>query len=111
MVGFSIPTARAFIFEAPRELPEKPDKEFPFLLLTGRGTSAQWHTGSRTNKSEVLRALAPAGCHVEINPKDAAMLGIAPNRAVRVCSRRGTLTAAALLTSTFQAGQVFIYMD
>jgi anaerobic selenocysteine-containing dehydrogenase len=99
-----------FIFEAPRELPEKPDKEFPFLLLTGRGTSAQWHTGSRTDKSAVLRALSPAGCHVEINPKDAARLGIAPNSAVRVGSRRGMLKAAAFITSTVQAGQVFISM-
>ncbi len=99
-----------FIFEAPRELPEKPDEEFPFLLLTGRGTSAQWHTGSRTDKSNVLRALSPAGCQIEINPKDAARLGIAPNSAVHVRSRRGMLKAAAFITSTVQAGQVFISM-
>ena len=48
------------------------------MLLTGRGTSAQWHTGSRTDKSDVLRTLAPANCYVEINPADAARLGIAP---------------------------------
>jgi hypothetical protein len=29
-----------FLFEAPRDLPEPPDKENPFLLLTGRGTSS-----------------------------------------------------------------------
>ncbi len=93
-----------------RALPETPDDEFPFLLLTGRGTSAQWHTGSRTNKSGVLRTLSPARCYVEINPRDALRLGIAPNGAVCVCSRRGELTAAAFVTSTIQPGQVFIPM-
>ena len=39
-----------FLFEAPRDLPEPPDKEYPFLLLTGRGTSSQWHTQTRTGK-------------------------------------------------------------
>jgi len=54
--------------------------------------------------------LSPAGCQVEINPKDAARLGIAPNSAVCVRSRRGMLKAAAFITSTVQAGQVFISM-
>ncbi len=108
---FFHPDGRAlFNFEPPRALPETPDDEFPFLLLTGRGTSAQWHTGSRTNKSGVLRALSPARCYVEINPRDALRLGIAPNGAVRVRSRRGELTAAAFVTSTIQPGQVFIPM-
>jgi assimilatory nitrate reductase catalytic subunit len=99
-----------FIFESPREMPEKPDDEYPFLLLTGRGTSAQWHTGSRTEKSDVLRELSPAGCYVEVNPIDAAKLGIAPGRAVRVRSRRGELIATAFVTATVQPEQVFIPM-
>ncbi len=108
---FFHPDGRAlFNFEPPRALPETPDDEFPFLLLTGRGTSAQWHTGSRTNKSGVLRALSPARCYVEINPRDALRLGITPNGTVRVRSRRGELTAAAFITSTIQPGQVFIPM-
>jgi anaerobic selenocysteine-containing dehydrogenase len=37
-----------FLFEAPRAMPEPPDKEYPFLLLTGRGTPSQWHTQTRT---------------------------------------------------------------
>jgi anaerobic selenocysteine-containing dehydrogenase len=44
-----------FLFEAPRDMPEAPDKEHPFLLLTGRGTSSQWHTQTRTGKSAVLK--------------------------------------------------------
>ncbi|HEX4644059.1 MAG TPA: nitrate reductase [Verrucomicrobiae bacterium] len=108
---FFHPDGRAlFIFEPPRALPEMPDDEFPFLLLTGRGTSAQWHTGSRTNKSDVLRALSPARCYVEINPRDASRLGIAPNGVVRVRSRRGELAATAFVTPTIQPGQAFIPM-
>jgi assimilatory nitrate reductase catalytic subunit len=99
-----------FLFDPPRPMAEIPDEEFPFLLLTGRGTSAQWHTGSRTNKSDVLRSLAPPRCYVEVNPRDAMRLGIAPGSKVRVRSRRGALTATAYITPTVQPGQVFIPM-
>jgi assimilatory nitrate reductase catalytic subunit len=89
---------------------EPVDAEFPFVLLSGRGTSAQWHTGSRTGKSDVLRSLAPKNCYVELNPADAARLGITPHAPVRVASRRGALTATAFVTPTVQPGQVFIPM-
>ena len=91
-------------------MPEMPDEDFPFVMLTGRGTSAQWHTGSRTEKSDVLRQLRPEKIYVEINPRDAQRLGIAPNSSVRVSSRRGELTARAFVTPTVQSGQVFIPM-
>ena len=108
---FFHPDGRArFIHEAPRPMPELPDREFPFLLLTGRGTSAQWHTGSRSNKSNVLRALSPPRCYVEVNPMDAARLGFAPNAEIRVRSRRGALVATAVVTPTVPPGQVFIPM-
>ena len=108
---FFHPDGRArFIHEAPRPMPELPDREFPFLLLTGRGTSAQWHTGSRTNKSDVLRTLSPARCYVEVNPKDAVRFGLTPSAEIRVRSRRGALVAAVVVTSTVPPGQVFIPM-
>ena len=99
-----------FVFEKPRALPEAPDHEYPFTLLTGRGTSAQWHTGTRTEKSDVLRKLHPAAVYVEIHPDDAKRLGIASHGRVKVSSRRGTLTAKAFITSTIQPGQVFVPM-
>ena len=99
-----------FLFDLPRAMPEMPDEDFPFVMLTGRGTSAQWHTGSRTEKSDVLRQLRPEKIYVEINPRDAQRLGIAPNSSVRVSSRRGELTARAFVTPTVQSGQVFIPM-
>jgi assimilatory nitrate reductase catalytic subunit len=99
-----------FIFEAPREVPEPTDADFPFVLLTGRGTSSQWHTQTRTAKSDVLRRLYPAAVYVEINPHDAERLGIAPQSRVVVSSRRGRVPAMAFVTTTVQPGQLFLPM-
>jgi ferredoxin-nitrate reductase len=108
---FYTPRRRArFIFDHPRPMPEPPDDDFPFLLLTGRGTSAQWHTGSRTNKSGVLRRLAPETLHVELNPADAARLKVRTGDPVRVRSRRGEIQATAFPTPTIQTGQIFLPM-
>ncbi|HET6408498.1 MAG TPA: molybdopterin dinucleotide binding domain-containing protein, partial [Chthoniobacteraceae bacterium] len=108
---FYTPDGRAkFIFEAPRPAPEPPDHSYPFLLLTGRGTSAQWHTQTRTAKSDVLRKLAPANIYVEVNPDDAAHLGITPNSKVRITSRRASITATVFVTATVQPGQLFLPM-
>ncbi|HEX2855840.1 MAG TPA: nitrate reductase [Opitutaceae bacterium] len=99
-----------FIFEAPRPAPEPPDAEFPFVLLTGRGTSSQWHTQTRTAKSAVLRKLYPEKIYAEVNPADATRLGLSAGDAVVIRSRRGSLTAAAFITATVQPGQVFLPM-
>ena len=48
-----------FICESPRAFPEQPNAKYPFVLLTGRGSAAQWHTQTRTAKSAVLRKLYP----------------------------------------------------
>jgi assimilatory nitrate reductase catalytic subunit len=99
-----------FLFDEPRPMPEQPDATYPFLLNTGRGSSAQWHTGSRTNKSDVLRKLAPTSLYVEINPTDAARLAITHNSPVLVSSRRGDAPAFAVVTTTVQPGQLFMPM-
>ena len=99
-----------FVFEAPRPLPEVPDAEFPFLLLTGRGSAAQWHTGTRTEKSAVLRQLRPAGVYAQINSFDAGRLGIESGDSVCISSRRGSVLATAFVTPMISRGQVFIPM-
>jgi anaerobic selenocysteine-containing dehydrogenase len=105
------PDGRArFVFGKPTAMPEPVDSEFPLVLLTGRGTSAQWHTQTRTEKSAVLKQLYPEHIYVEINPADAARLQIAPNSMVAVSSRRGHLEARAYVTGNVRAGQVFIPM-
>jgi assimilatory nitrate reductase catalytic subunit len=97
-------------FEEPREVPEPADDAYPLLLLTGRGSSSQWHTGSRTNKSPVLRKLFAKEPYVELNPEDALEHGIEPNAWVLVESRRGRARARAFVSQVVQPGQCFMPM-
>ncbi|HEX5221011.1 MAG TPA: nitrate reductase [Verrucomicrobiae bacterium] len=99
-----------FIFDAPRPVAETTTDEFPFVLLTGRGTSAQWHTNTRTGKSAVLRTLYPANPYVEINPSDAARLGLTANAQVALVSRRARVACTVFIAPTVQPGQAFIPM-
>lgn len=108
---FFTPDQRArFIFEAPRSVPEPADKAFPFILLTGRGTSAQWHTQTRTGKSEILRKMHPAALLLEMHPLDAAKAQLQNGEQVCVTSRRASISAKLLITSTVQQGQLFLPM-
>jgi len=108
---FFTPSARArFCFDPPRPPPEPPDADYPFVLLTGRGTSSQWHTQSRSAKSAVLRKLYPEAIYVELHPDDARKIGVRAGESVRVRSRRGELVAAAVPTATVAPGQVFLPM-
>ena len=99
-----------FIYEAPRAVPEPTDARYPFALLTGRGSSSQWHTQTRTAKSAMLRKLYPSQPYVEINPGDARTLGLTPNEWIVVESRRGAMRARAHPTYVVQPGQLFIPM-
>jgi assimilatory nitrate reductase catalytic subunit len=99
-----------FRFDPPRPVMEPIDREYPFVLLTGRGSSAQWHTGSRTDKSDVLRALAPTECYFEINPVDAKRLNITSENRATLISRRGQITAKPMITPIVQPGQIFVPM-
>ena len=83
---------------------------YPLVLLTGRGSSSQWHTQTRTAKSALLRKLYPAQAYVEINPTDARDLKIEPQEWVVVESRRGEMRARAHPTYVVQPGHLFIPM-
>ena len=91
-------------------MPEAPDADFPFLLLTGRGSSAQWHTLTRTGKSDVLAKLGPRENYLELHPADARRLHIRSGQRLVVTSRRGTVEVAAQITASIQPGQVFMPM-
>jgi len=99
-----------FLFDEPLPLPEDVDAEYPLLLLTGRGSASQWHTQTRTAKSDVLRKLYPEHTRVEVHPVDASKLGIEPDQWVIVASRRGQVRARAFVVSTVPVGQVFVAM-
>jgi assimilatory nitrate reductase catalytic subunit len=99
-----------FLFEEPRPLSEPTTAEYPFVLLTGRGSASQWHTQTRTAKSAVLRKLYPQEIFVEINPADAGRLGIRQKETVVIESARGQIQAAAFMTNAVRTGQLFIPM-
>jgi assimilatory nitrate reductase catalytic subunit len=108
---FHHPDGRArLLFEEPRKQPEAVDKNYPIVLLTGRGSSSQWHTGTRTNKSAVLRKLYSQDCYVEISPKDARDRHINQNEWIVVESRRGRVQARAFISHLVRPGQCFMPM-
>jgi assimilatory nitrate reductase catalytic subunit len=94
----------------PQTVAESTDAEFPFTLLTGRGSASEWHTLTRTAKSSVLDKLGVVSPYVEISPVDAARLAIAQGQRVVVESRRGRMTALAFVTHAVRPGQVFVPM-
>ena len=99
-----------FLYEEPNKPMEVPCREYTYWFLTGRGTSSQWHTQTRTKKSEVLKKLYPQEAYVEINPSDARKLGIEPSEWVHVISRRGRIKARACPSYHVMEGQVFMAM-
>ena len=108
---FFHPDGRArFHFEAPRAVVEPPSEAYPLTLLTGRGSSSQWHTQTRTSKSAVLRSLAAEEPYIEISPDDAAPRGLTSGDWAIVTSPRASMRARARLTPTIAAGQVFVPM-
>ena len=99
-----------FIFEDIVGVPEKISDEYPFILLTGRGSIAQWHTLTRTGKASILKRMSPEEPYIEINPRDAEKLKTAANEWLIVSSRRGEATARAKVSENIQPGQVFMPM-
>ncbi len=108
---YHTPSGKAkILFSPPAPMPEPPDFDYPYLLLTGRGTSSQWHTQSRTEKSAILRKLYPRHIYLEIHPADARQLGVKEGDPIRIRSRRGEIEAAVYLAPTVQRGQIFLPM-
>lgn len=108
---FFHPDGRArFIFADPVPPLERLSAEFPYLLLTGRGTSAQWHTETRTRQSPILRRLYRDEAMVEINPVDAAREGLEAEDYVQVASAHGQARFLCVITNKVKAGQIFIPM-
>tara|TARA_R110002110_G_scaffold194517_13_gene403484 strand:- start:2610 stop:5282 length:2673 start_codon:yes stop_codon:yes gene_type:complete len=79
-----------------------------FTLNTGR-IRDQWHTMTRTGKSQRLSAHISEP-FVEINPEDAVRLKIGDADIVEVSSARGRILVRALLTNRQQSGAVFVPM-
>lgn len=84
---------------------EMPDEDYPLILTTGR-VLEHWHGGTITRHSW-LDDLFPEAL-VEINPADAARLGLSHYDPVRVTSRRGTIVLRCNITTKTTPGVVFI---
>ena len=89
-----------------RPADELPDKDYPFVLTTGRQLY-QFHTGTMTRKSAVINQVSPTG-YVEIHPDDAARLDVSSGQNVEVITRRGKITTEARVTSGIEKGWLFI---
>ncbi len=68
------------------------------------------HTLTRTNKSEVLKKLAPGENYIEMSPQDVARLGLTPGRKVSVASRRARVDVVLRASTSVKPGQCFMPM-
>ncbi len=85
---------------------ERPDAEYPFVLITGRQLE-HWHTGSMTRRTEVLDAIEP-GPVASMHPRDLEALGVEPGGVITVASRRGSISLFARADDGTPRGAVFI---
>ncbi len=99
-----------FVFAEPGLPRERATAEFPYILLTGRGTSAQWHTETRTRQSPILKRLYRDEAIIEICPEDASREGLEAEDLVQVTSAYGQAQFRCVITSKVKSGQVFIPM-
>src|SRR5882672_1006168 len=104
---FPTPTGRAKL--VPVDIipaAEQPDREFPFVLITGRQLE-HWHTGAITRRASVLDAIEPEPV-ASIHPLDLDAMGAKPGDVVTVESRRGIISLYARADDGTPRGAVFI---
>ncbi len=90
-----------------KPFPEQPNKEFPFILNTGR-TVEHWHTRTKTAQVPILERMSP-NAWLEMNPVDAKRLKLSTHDKVKILSRRGEVTGIELrITEITAPGQVFM---
>jgi len=90
-----------------KPFPEQPNREFPFVLNTGR-TVEHWHTRTKTGQVPILERMSP-NAWLEMNPKDAKKLKLRPHDQVNVVSARGRVYGVELrVTEIIAPGQVFM---
>ncbi len=83
---------------------ELPDEEYPILLTTGRKL---YHYNIMTPYSESLLTLDPVE-RAEINPVDAASVGVTDDDEICVISRRGSITTKIRITGRVPPGIIFM---
>ena len=85
---------------------ERPDAEFPFVLITGRQLE-HWHTGSMTRRAAVLDAIEPIAM-ASMCGADLRKLGVAAGDVITVQSRRGEVAIHVRRDDGTPEGAVFM---
>ena len=85
---------------------ERPDAQFPFVLITGRQLE-HWHTGSMTRRASVLDALEPLAT-ASMNGADLADMNLQPGDVVTLRSRRGEVALHLRRDDGTPRGAVFV---
>ncbi|MBI1722961.1 MAG: formate dehydrogenase subunit alpha [Gemmatimonadetes bacterium] len=96
-------TFHAVDYAPPAELP---DEAYPFVMNTGRQLY-HWHTGTMTRRAKGLDAREPLAT-VEINPEDAADMGVRDGDLLRIASRRNAMLISARVSDRVARKQVFV---
>ncbi len=96
------------LFSAVDHMPakEQPDKEYPFVLNTGR-ILYHYHTASMTRRTQALPKYVNEA-YMEMCKEDCDALGVKHGEKVRVSSRRGTIDISIRQTDIIRTGSVFI---
>ncbi len=85
---------------------EEPDDEYPLILTTGR-VIYHYLSGNQTRRTPFLQEMAPYPW-VEIHEQTATRLGIVDGDWVTVRTRRGEMTAPALVVRSIRPDTLFI---
>ena len=85
---------------------ERPDAEYPMVLITGRQLE-HWHTGSMTRRASVLDAIEPDPT-AQVHPLDLAAMGAKPGDVLTIESRRGKVSLWARAEEGTPRGAVFV---
>lgn len=85
---------------------EVPDKEFPFVLSTGRRLY-HYHTRTQTGRAKGLNDLLPEET-ADISPGDAQRLGIGQGERISLRTRRGQVRITARITEEVPEGMVWM---
>ncbi len=85
---------------------ERPDAEYPMVLITGRQLE-HWHTGSMTRRASALDFIEPEPV-ASVHPLDLEGLGIEPGGILTIQSRRGKIALYARADEGTPRGAVFV---
>lgn len=94
------------LFQPSEHIPpgEIPDKEYPFLLSTGR---ILYHYNVTTPYSEGISSIWDREW-AEVNPRDAEKLGLKTGHKIKVTSRRGEVITSVKVTDRVLPGMIWM---